>query len=213
MALVGAHGDDDAGRNAGSAHVFVRSGATWFQTERLTASNAWIRRSFGSSVALDGDTALIGGASGFAHVYELSLPLAGVCEFGAGCAGSLGVPVLRPAVGTSPMIGGRFDVVLSGLPANKSTFLIVGLSNTQWHSIDLPMSLATFGAPDCSLLVSGDYFARLVNTTGMSTLGFPIRPDRSLLGLHVYFQGYVRDPGANGGLAVSNGLDVTIGSR
>lgn len=166
----------------------------------------------GSAVALSGDTALVG-ARGSAYVYKLSLPLAGVCEFGAGCAGTFGVPVLRPAVGTSPMIGGRFDVVLSGLPANKSTFLIVGLSNTQWLSMGLPMSLATFGAPDCSLLVSGDYFDRLVNTTGTSTLGFPIRTDRSLLGLHVYFQGYVRDSGANGGLAVSNGLDVIIGSR
>ena len=53
----------------------------------------------------------------------------------------------------------------------------------------------------------------MVNTTGTATQGIPIPLDPSLVGLHIYFQGYVEDPGANFfGVAVSNALDITIGS-
>ena len=106
-----------------------------------------------------------GSRSGSAYVYE-PLALAPVIEFGAGCPGSLAVPVLRPGAGSTPKIGETFDVVLSSLPANNRAFLILGLSATQWLSISLPMSLAPLGAPRCSLLVSGDFFTAVVNTTG-----------------------------------------------
>jgi hypothetical protein len=56
-ALIGAQGDDG---QKGSAYVFVRSGATWSQQAKLTASDgAWGDR-FARSVALSGDTALVG---------------------------------------------------------------------------------------------------------------------------------------------------------
>ncbi|MGH8171674.1 MAG: FG-GAP repeat protein, partial [Rhodanobacteraceae bacterium] len=41
-------------------YVFVRSGTSWIQEARLTAADAIPRDSFGSSVALDGDTLLAG---------------------------------------------------------------------------------------------------------------------------------------------------------
>ena len=55
-AIVGAYGDDDSG----SAYVFVRSGASWSQQAKLTASDAATGDEFGWSVALSGDTAIIG---------------------------------------------------------------------------------------------------------------------------------------------------------
>jgi len=59
--VVGAYADDHAGgTNAGSAYVFVRSGTTWTEQARLTASDAADFDLFGTSVALAGDTALIG---------------------------------------------------------------------------------------------------------------------------------------------------------
>ena len=141
------------------------------------------------------------------------MALARVSEFGAGCAGTLPAPVLQPFAGSSPKIGGTFDVVLSNLPGINPAFLILGLSNTKWLSTVLPMSLAAFGAPGCSLLVSGDISIGVVNYFGAATKGFPIPVEPSLVGLHVYFQGYVEDPGANiFGVAVSNGLDITNGS-
>ena len=63
--LVGA-GADKVADNAdqGSAYVFVRSGTSWSQQTQLTAADGDVGECFGCSVALCGDTALIG-AVGF----------------------------------------------------------------------------------------------------------------------------------------------------
>jgi hypothetical protein len=61
-ALVGSKLDWSPKKNSGSAHVFVRSGTTWSQQAKLTASDALENDWFGTSVALSGDghTALVG---------------------------------------------------------------------------------------------------------------------------------------------------------
>jgi hypothetical protein len=60
-ALIGASGDDHTGLNsAGSAYVFVRSGTTWAEQQKLTASDAASVDLFGRSVSISGDTAVIG---------------------------------------------------------------------------------------------------------------------------------------------------------
>ncbi len=60
-ALVGALFDDHAGgASAGSAYVSVRSGAVWTEQAKLTASDAAAFDSFGSSVSISGDSALVG---------------------------------------------------------------------------------------------------------------------------------------------------------
>ncbi len=62
-ALVGAHNDDDNGTLSGSAYVFKRNqgGADlWGQAEKLTASNGAASDEFGISVAISGDTVLVG---------------------------------------------------------------------------------------------------------------------------------------------------------
>lgn len=56
-ALVGAYVE---GSFAGSAYVFVRDGDTWTEQAHLIASDASPNDFFGFSVALDGDTALVG---------------------------------------------------------------------------------------------------------------------------------------------------------
>jgi hypothetical protein len=60
---VGSLGDDDDGSVSGSVNVYVRSGATWSHQAKLTASDAGAFDAFGYSVALSGDT-LVVGASG-----------------------------------------------------------------------------------------------------------------------------------------------------
>ena len=60
-ALVGAYWDDvGANTNQGSAYVFTRSGTTWSPQQQLTASDGAAGDYFGVSVALSGDTALVG---------------------------------------------------------------------------------------------------------------------------------------------------------
>lgn len=61
-ALVGALGDDVIGSNSGSAYVFVRSGGAWNQQAKLLPSDGADGDSFGGSVAVSGDAALIGAA-------------------------------------------------------------------------------------------------------------------------------------------------------
>ena len=58
--VVGAWGDDDNGERSGSAYVFTRSGTTWSQQTKLTASDGAARDQFGGSVAIAGDTIVVG---------------------------------------------------------------------------------------------------------------------------------------------------------
>jgi len=76
-ALVGANLDDDHGSDSGSAYVFVRGGTSWTQQAKLTAADGAEGDNFGASVALVGDTALVGvpndsdlgAASGSAYLF------------------------------------------------------------------------------------------------------------------------------------------------
>lgn len=79
--IVGANGDNTpGGSDAGSAYVFQRAGGVWTQQAQLFAADGAPFDVFGASVALDGDTALIGSYSddtpadfhvGSVHVYTL----------------------------------------------------------------------------------------------------------------------------------------------
>ncbi len=60
-ALIGADGAAlKPGLGQGAAYIFVRSGASWTQQQKLTASDPADFDHFGSAVALSGDTALVG---------------------------------------------------------------------------------------------------------------------------------------------------------
>ena len=60
-AVVGAPFRDDAAFDSGSAYVFVRTGGGWSQQAKLAASDAATRHgNFGESVAIDGDTIVVG---------------------------------------------------------------------------------------------------------------------------------------------------------
>jgi hypothetical protein len=59
-AVIGAYAEDTGGSNAGAAYVFTRSGGSWTQQAKLLASDAQSSDYFGRSVAVSGDTAVIG---------------------------------------------------------------------------------------------------------------------------------------------------------
>jgi hypothetical protein len=52
--------DNDLANHAGAAYVFVRSGSSWIQQAYLKASNAGAEDDFGWSVAVSGDTVVVG---------------------------------------------------------------------------------------------------------------------------------------------------------
>ena len=58
--VTGAHYEDTTADDAGAAYVFTRSGTTWSQQAKLQASDAAYRDYLGFSVAIDGDTIVVG---------------------------------------------------------------------------------------------------------------------------------------------------------
>jgi hypothetical protein len=77
-AIIGAHDDDDMGSDSGSAYLFKWNGSSWTQMQKLTSSDGAAGDSFGCSVAIRGDTAILGAmdndekglGSGAAYVFH-----------------------------------------------------------------------------------------------------------------------------------------------
>jgi hypothetical protein len=62
--MIGAVGDDINNKvNQGSAYAFVRSGGTWTQQQHLTSTDGAASDLFGFTVALSGETAVIGASN------------------------------------------------------------------------------------------------------------------------------------------------------
>lgn len=116
FALVGAEQETDAG----NAYLFVRSGTAWAQQSKLTAWDGADGDEFGYSVALSGDTALVGaygnetagGDTGSAYMFRLAFVL-------------LPEITVEEPEGTKVFDGGARDFgrQMMGLPASK-TFTI-----------------------------------------------------------------------------------------
>ena len=74
---VGASGDDDNGSRSGSVYVYKRQSGAWSRIDKLTASDGATDDEFGISVAVDGDTVVVGAhwdddngsKSGSAYIY------------------------------------------------------------------------------------------------------------------------------------------------
>jgi uncharacterized repeat protein (TIGR01451 family) len=58
--VVGAPGRDVPITNGGAVFVFVRSGTTWSEQQQIVAAGGGVGDAFGASVAVSGDTALVG---------------------------------------------------------------------------------------------------------------------------------------------------------
>jgi hypothetical protein len=81
--LVGASGDDiGANPSQGSAYVFIRSGPVWLQQQKLVASDGAGGDQFGASVAINGDTAVVGALlSNVGANYDQGSAYVFVCEY------------------------------------------------------------------------------------------------------------------------------------
>jgi len=178
LALVGASADDvvdppSVHSDAGSAHLFIRSGSSWSHLQQLVAFDPAPGDAFGGSVALSdtGLTALVGARAddlsvahtdaGSAHVFENAgggwLPqaqlLAPVGAAGDGFGGSVSLS----AAGDSALVGAPFDDTTSGTDAGSAhVFTRTGSSWT--HQSDLAPGAAAgdgFGV-SVSLSDTGD---------------------------------------------------------
>ena len=170
-ALVGAYHDDvGANTNQGSAYVFVRSGTVWTQQAQLTALDGALGDSFGYSVALSGDTALVGAyydnvgantAQGSAYIFVRSgitwtqqTPLTA----SDGAAGdSFGYSVALS--GDTALVGAYYDDV--GASTDQGSAYIFARRGTSWTQ--QTQLTAWDGA-------AGDNFGSSVALTGATAL-------------------------------------------
>ena len=168
-ALVGAYGDDiGANASQGSAYVFVRSGSSWIQQAKLTATDGATNDLFGFSVAISGDYALVGayqddiGANtqqGSAYVFVRG---GGTWTFQQKLTASDGAA--SDYFGNSVAISGDYALVgayFDDIGANTSQgsaymFIRSGSSWTQQQKLAANDG-ATFDNFGISVAISGDY--------------------------------------------------------
>jgi hypothetical protein len=178
-------------------------------------------RRFGAGMAFDpirNRTVLFGGTSTFpapgylalGDLWEFELPAgASFTSYGAGCAGSRGVPNIAAASGALPRVGQTFQATITNLPLQGLAFVFLGLSNTSYGPTPLPLSLNFLGGTGCSVLASGDDLGLVVNVlgTGLWQWTVPNAPGASF-----YTQAFAFDALANPlGITTSNGAHGVIG--
>jgi hypothetical protein len=193
---------------------FVQWGGTTHHEVQAGAAGIWpFGASFkdvaeGHSIAYDG----VGEAPG--DYFEDKSPTIGlqnespgtpfVAPFGAGCAGSSGVPVLD-SLGGPPVLGNlsfqmRIQGALVGAPA------LVALSA---NTLTLPLFGCTVELDPGALLL--ELGPKTVDLSGNALFSLPVPDDLSLLGLPLALQGAVVDPASPSGLvAYSNAYWAVI---
>ncbi len=138
--VAGAIGDDvGANANQGSAYIFARSGLSWTQQQKLTASDGAASDFFGNSIGISGDTVMVGalgddvGANfnqGSAYVFFKGCNTAPVIVASGGIARQKGSPATTSTIATvddaqDPI--GYLTVSVASAPAGLS---ITNLTNT-----------------------------------------------------------------------------------
>jgi len=151
-------------------------------------------------------------------VIEIQFCSAAFTQFGAGCAGSLGVPDLvpitnQPGISPLPQLGSIFGVSCTNAPTGVA-FMILGLNNQTWAggALPLPQDGAIWGANGCFLRVSDDALLLLqgAGTTASWYLGVP--NNAAFCGFRLYNQALVLSPGSNAANYVtSNAYTTRIG--
>jgi len=168
-AVIGAYSDDtSSGSNAGSAYVFKRSGTSWTQEAKLTASDGAAYDYFGYSVSISGDYAIAGangdnngnGAdAGAAYIFKRSgtswtqeaklIASDGAAGDCFGCSVSIS--------GDYAIAGAWYDDNSNG--ANAGSAYIFKRSGTSWTQ-EAKLIASDGAAGDCfgcSVSISGDY--------------------------------------------------------
>jgi hypothetical protein len=161
------------------------------------------------------DRMLLFGGNSLSDTWEYhTTPIPTYTPFGSGCTGSAGVPTLAAVSGARPWTGSTFTVELRALPLGVSAFMFTGFSITTWGPFALPLPLAAYGMPGCSLWVAPDvvYPVAVSGTAGQWDL--PIPSVTSLVGVTFFNQGIVLDRPANqAGAVLSNAAGGVVSAK
>lgn len=189
----------------------------WKQFDVTSLVQGWLAGSYANHgmVVRDPSESQAGAARpGYGHSREsASVALRPYLEldfgttFGAGC-GPAGAAVQAFQSG-APSPGSSFVLRTGNLLAGSVPGAILGLSNTQWGTTPLPVSLAFAGFPGCSLAVAPDAVVAFgLLATSQFDLIWPVPNDVTLVGLTVFSQTFAFGP--IGTFHLANGVGVTI---
>ena len=95
FAVVGARAHATAAGMTGAAHIFVRSGGSWVEDAKLTPSDGVAGDLFGQSVAISGDTAVVGAFWHATNVFSPARPTS-TCATRSEAAGLKSRSCFRP---------------------------------------------------------------------------------------------------------------------
>ena len=156
-----------------------------------------------------GGSSLVGANPGTTFVKGMVITGTAVQRVGAACAdGNSEVRRMRWTGATN--LGGS---LLHGCDAGTTTmpaFVAYGLSGTQAGAFPLPLSMANFGAPGCTLYVSTDAISPPTSTG--SQLTFAVPNAQGLAGVNILAQGVILDVSANpnpAGLVFTDAIKMT----
>lgn len=150
-------------------------------------------------------------------LWKVSVPVAAkFIPFGTGCAPlSGGAPTLTQVPTTSPRLGQTLGVRVGNLPQLITvTVPFFGFSRTEWSGQPLPLNLANYGMPGCTLdaqLFTNSVAIGFVGYADWS-LSIPNIPD--FAGLNLYFQAFValNNSGNAAGGVMTNAARVILGN-
>lgn len=131
--------------------------------------------------------------------------------YGSGC-GSPALSLSQPT-NALPTIGASAQALLTNVPSSFA-FVAVGWSNTHAGPFLLPVPLDGYGMTGCFMRQSTEVLAEPTTSTGTGTASYSLALPywSSLIGMHLYLQGWAVAPGMNAAnIIVSNGLDWRVG--
>jgi len=175
-ALVGAPYDDDGGSSTGSAYLFdVSDPCNPIETCKLTASDAAAWDGFGWSVALSGNTALVGAPwnddtgndSGSAYLFDVAtgIQLAKLSASDTAWGDYFGHSV---AISSSTVLVGAFGNYIAGHNAGSAYLFDVADRNN-------PVQIARLTASDTEAYIKFGYSVAISGTTAL--VGAPYEDD------------------------------------
>jgi len=136
--------------------------------------------------------------------------------FGGACPNPLGPLALAAAPDTRPWLGDVYELLLTGLPPQPGLAVVVfGYSDQTWNGQSLPLALAGFGMPSCTLYAAAVDPFLVIHPGGSLRFPFPL-PNAGWLRGFVYFNQATAFSPAYGnalGATTSNAVRTTLGAR
>lgn len=172
--------------------TYEYSGGNWVLSSQITVPTPTTEALSGYD-SLRKRFVIFGGFGGsfLDETWELTGDTGGTFNlYGSGCDTANGTPGLT---GTTPNIGSTLNLGFSNLGSAQTVVVVLGLSDTLWNGLPLPLDLGGVGLPGCGLLASADALDLALASNGLALYGFPIPNQINLVNLPLYCQGVVTD--------------------